>query len=50
MGCSKCKKNQSIKEEVLKSTEFVDKGILWFVIIWSIFGVYGIYSLIDKLI
>lgn len=50
MGCSKCKKNQTIKDEVLRSTEFVEKSVIWFVIIWSIFGLYGLYSLIYKLI
>lgn len=50
MGCSKCKKNQSVKDEVLKSAEFVEKGVIWFVIIWSIFGIYGFYSLIVKIL
>jgi len=50
MGCSKCKKNQTIKDEVLNSTKFVEKSVIWFVIIWSFFGIYGLYSLINNLI
>ena len=48
MGCTECKKNKTIKEEILKSTEFIQKGVTWFVIVWSLFAIYGIYSLIDK--
>jgi hypothetical protein len=33
-----------------KSTEFMDKGVIIFVIVWSLFAIYGIYSVIDKLI
>jgi hypothetical protein len=50
MGCSECKKNKTIKEDLLKSTEFVQKGIIWFVLIWSIFAIYGIYTFINLFI
>jgi len=49
MACSKCKKQERI-EEFEKSTEFVSKGVIMFVIIWSLFAIYGIYSLITKFI
>jgi len=49
MACSKCKKQERI-EEFEKSTEFINKGVIAFVIIWSLFAVYGIYTLISKFI
>lgn len=49
MACSKCKKQERI-EGFEKSTEFVSKGVIMFVIIWSLFAIYGIYSLITKFI
>ncbi len=49
MACSKCKKQERI-EEFEKSTEFIGKGVITFVIIWSLFAVYGIYTLISKFI
>lgn len=50
MGCSECKKKQKTKEEFLNSTKFIEKGIVWFVITWSLFAIYGIYTLINKLL
>ena len=49
MACSKCKKKKQIMD-FEKSTEFMDKGVIIFVIVWSLFAIYGIYSVIDKLI
>jgi hypothetical protein len=49
MACNKCKKKERF-EEFKNSTEFVNNGIIVFVIIWSLFAVYGIYSLISKFI
>jgi hypothetical protein len=50
MACSNCKKKQNIKDEIVKSGEFVPKGIIAFTIIWFILGGYGLYSLIIKLL
>jgi hypothetical protein len=50
MGCTECKKNKTTKEEILKSTEFIQKGVTWFVLIWSVFAIYGIYTFINKFI
>lgn len=50
MACSECKKKQSVKQDLLKSTEFVKKGVIWFIAIWSGFAIYGIYTLISKFI
>ncbi len=49
MACTKCKKQERV-EEFKKSTEFIDKGVVIFVIIWSSFAIYGIYSFISKFI
>lgn len=49
MACIKCKKQERI-EEFEKTTEFVSKGVVVFVIVWSLFAIYGIYSLITKFI
>lgn len=49
MACSKCKKKERV-EEFKKTTEFVDKGVIVFVIVWSLFSIYGIYTLISKFI
>jgi hypothetical protein len=50
MGCSECKKKQTMKEEMLESSKFVSNAVVWFVIVWSGFAIYGIYTLISKLI
>ena len=50
MACSKCKEKKTLKEDLIKSTGIVSKGIVWFTIIWTIFAIYGIYSLITKFI
>ena len=47
MSCSNCKKKE-FKEELEKTTGFVSKSAIWFVIIWSVFALYGIYSLVSK--
>jgi hypothetical protein len=48
MSCTNCKEKRNVKEEIVKSGEFVSNGIIWFAIIWTIFGLYGLYSLIHK--
>lgn len=50
MGCSECKKKQTMKEEILASSKFVSNAVVWFVVVWSGFAIYGIYTLISKLI
>ncbi len=50
MACSECKKKQTIKEEILENTKFVSNAVVWFVVVWSGFAIYGIYTLITKLI
>ena len=50
MACSECKKRSNIRDEIIQSSKSVEKRIVWFVIIWSIFGAYGLYCLITNLI
>ena len=40
MSCTSCKEKKDIKEEMIKSGEFVAKGVIWFAIIWSALGLY----------
>jgi hypothetical protein len=49
MACNKCKKKEQIVD-FEKSTEFMNKGVVIFVIIWSLFAIYGIYTLVNNLI
>ena len=48
MSCTKCKQKDSFREEIENTTGFISKGAVWFIVIWSLFAVYGIYSLISK--
>lgn len=50
MSCSECKNKQTIKDEILKNSKFVSNGVIWFVVIWSGFAIYGIITLISKLL
>jgi hypothetical protein len=50
MSCSSCKQKRDIKEELIKSSEFVSKGVIWFVVIWSLLAIYGLGTLISKFI
>jgi hypothetical protein len=52
MACSKCKqksKNSQItKMEIESMVKSMEKGVTWFLIVWSFFAVYGICSLVMK--
>ncbi len=50
MACSECKKKQTKKQDVLEGAKFVNNTVIGFVIVWSAFAVYGIYTLISKLL
>ena len=36
------------KEDINIMVKSMEKGVTWFVLVWSLFAVYGIYSLIIK--
>jgi hypothetical protein len=48
MACTICKEKKEFKEEIIKSGEFIGKGVIWFTIVWSLLGVYGLITLISK--
>lgn len=48
MACTSCKEKRELKEEIVKSGEFISKGIIWFTIGWSLLGIYGLITLISK--
>ncbi len=50
MSCSNCKKKSKIREEIKNGTDFVGRGVIYFFIIWSLLAIYGLYSLITKLL
>jgi hypothetical protein len=50
MGCSQCKNKNKTKDELMKSADFISKGTILFVVGWSVLAVYGLYTLIIKLI
>jgi hypothetical protein len=50
MACSKCKNKDKTREELMKTADFINKGTIWFIVVWSVLAVYGLYTLITKLI
>lgn len=50
MSCESCKKKNDFQEEVRNSTSFVSKGVITFVVVWSMLAIYGLINLIQKII
>jgi len=50
MSCEKCKNKKSILEEREEMVSGFNKGVIWFVVIWSLLAFYGLYSLIQLFI
>lgn len=50
MSCSNCKKKNIIPDNVVKQAKNAGKGALWIIIIWLLFGAYGLYCLIKDII
>ena len=50
MACKNCKNKDTLKEEMLNSTKLVDNWVVWFVVIWSGLAIYGLITLISKII
>ncbi len=51
MACSNCKqKNKEIigEEKFQRRADFVDSYGGWIIFIWSLLGLYGLFSLISK--
>jgi len=49
MACSKCKKKDSFKK-LQDNGDIITKRFMWFIVIWTLFGLYGLYELISKLL
>lgn len=50
MGCTKCKNKETFKEQMDNATSGIEKSAIAFIIIWTLLGLYGLVSLIDKVI
>jgi hypothetical protein len=50
MSCTSCKEKKDIREELMKTTKIVSKGIIWFIVIWTMLGIYGLVTLISKIL
>ena len=50
MSCESCKKKSDFQEEVKKSTSFVGTGVVVFAIVWTLLAIYGLISLVQKII
>ncbi len=50
MGCSGCKKNRDLKQELYDSTKFVEKKAIWMLLLVIGFAIYGFYSFIKLII
>lgn len=46
MGCSKCKEKNT-KKEIYETVGDTDGKIIVFIIIWSLFAIYGIITFIN---
>ena len=47
MGCTKCKEKKTTKKLLYEATGNNDSKIIIFIIIWSLFAIYGIISFIN---
>lgn len=57
MGCKNCKQKQVINQKSAKEKKILTspiksegKWINWIIIIWLLFGVYGLYSIIKDVL
>lgn len=50
MSCTSCKEKKDIRGELMKTTKMVSKGIVWFIVIWTMLGIYGLVTLISKIL
>lgn len=47
MACASCKKKE-LRRQFDEMSEYSTKYAVWFLVIWSGFAIYGIYSLVTK--
>lgn len=51
MSCKECKKKDSgVIDEIQTQVSLISKGVVVFMLVWSMLAIYGLYSLITKFI
>jgi hypothetical protein len=50
MACKNCKNKETLKEEMLNSTKLVESWVIWFAVIWTGLAIYGLITLIGKIL
>ena len=50
MACTNCKKKKVDIQKPLNNSNLFDKTISWIIIIWTLMGLYGLYSLIKGIL
>jgi hypothetical protein len=50
MACSSCKKKNKMDSEIIKMERSISTKVFWFGVVWSMLGLYGLYTLIMKLL
>lgn len=51
MPCKECKKKDSgVINEIQTQVSLISKGVVVFMLVWSMLAIYGLYSLITKFI
>lgn len=48
MSCSKCKNKKQIRDPFDGQSDSITKKLMWGFIVWSVFALYGVYTLISK--
>jgi hypothetical protein len=52
MACQNCKQKKEIigEEKFQKTSDLVERWIPWFLLVWSLFAVYGIFKFLELII
>ena len=50
MSCSDCKKQKEVDKKFSEYQKGIGRGVIIFVIVWSLLAIYGGFTLISKLI
>ena len=52
MACKNCKQKKEImgEEKFERTSDLVEKWIPWFLLVWSLFAVYGIFKFVELII
>lgn len=50
MACSSCKKKSELRKHFDEVSQYSNKPTIWFIVIWSVLAIYGVYALISKIL